>query len=173
MSPSSLVLLPCLRLTPRRHRQADDQLSPLYPPSPSFNSFGAACVKLCCLPPPSLVRNTRLCCLVCHRYKCRFSLSVKIKSSNCTADSGYAHSDVRSLNTIIVEGPIERHKSRLASRETSDGLTGTYSGRSLDRTESVPKWSRERRPRAGLGEAPRLDKAVRSSSLNHSLYPEM
>ena len=64
MPASSLVLLPCLRLTPRRHRQADGQLSPLYPPSPSFSSFGAACVKLCCLPPPSLVRNIRLCCLV-------------------------------------------------------------------------------------------------------------
>ena len=36
-------------------------------------------------------------------------------------------SDVRSLNTNILEGPIERHKSWLASRETSDGLTGTYS----------------------------------------------
>ena len=60
----SLILLPCLRLTPRRHRQDDGQLSPLYPPSPSFSSFGAACVKLCCLPPPSLVRNIRLCCLV-------------------------------------------------------------------------------------------------------------
>ena len=29
---SSLVLLPCLRLTPRRHCQADDQISPLYAP---------------------------------------------------------------------------------------------------------------------------------------------
>ena len=28
-------------------------------PSPCFSSFGAACVKLCCLPPPSLVRNIR------------------------------------------------------------------------------------------------------------------
>ena len=36
----------------------------LYPPSPSFSSFFATCMKLCCLPPPSLVRNTRLCCLV-------------------------------------------------------------------------------------------------------------
>ena len=42
----------------------DGQLSPLYPLSPSFSSFGAACVKLCCLPPPSLVRNARLLCLV-------------------------------------------------------------------------------------------------------------
>ena len=49
---------------PRRHRQADGQLSPLYLVSPRFSSFGAARVKLCCLPSPSLVRNTRLCCLV-------------------------------------------------------------------------------------------------------------
>ena len=58
------LVLPSLPLTPQRHRQADGQLSSLYPPSPSFSSFGAACVKLCCLPPPSLVRNIRLCCLV-------------------------------------------------------------------------------------------------------------
>ena len=65
MSASSLLIVfPGLRLTPRRHRQADGQLSPLYPPSPSFSSFGAACVNLCCLPPPSVVRNIRLCCLV-------------------------------------------------------------------------------------------------------------
>ena len=44
-------------------------------------------------------------------------------------------SEVRRLNTTIVERPIERHKSGLASRETGDGLTGTYSGGSLDRTE--------------------------------------
>ena len=42
MPASSLVLLPCLRLTPRRHRQAGGQVSQLYPPSPSFSSFGAA-----------------------------------------------------------------------------------------------------------------------------------
>ena len=64
--------------------------------------------------------------------------------------SGVAYTDVRSLNTPIVEDLIERHKSRLASRETGDGLTGTFSGGSLDRTESVPKWSRERRVRVGL-----------------------
>ena len=33
---SSLVLLPCFRLTPRHHRQADGQLSPLYPPLAKF-----------------------------------------------------------------------------------------------------------------------------------------
>ena len=41
MPASSLVLLPSLPLSPRRHSQADGQLSPL-PPSPSFSSFGAA-----------------------------------------------------------------------------------------------------------------------------------
>ena len=64
MLASSWVILPSLPLTPRRHRQVDGQLSPLYLPSPSFSSFGAARVKLCCLPTLSLVRNTRLCCLV-------------------------------------------------------------------------------------------------------------
>ena len=62
--PASSLVFPCPRLTPRRHRQADGQFSPLYPPSPSFSSFGAACMKLCCLPPPSLVRNIFLCCLI-------------------------------------------------------------------------------------------------------------
>ena len=70
---------------------------------------------------------------------------------------GRVQSDVRSLNTTIVEGSIERHKPRLASRETGDRLTGTYSGGSLDRTESVPKCSRERRALAGLREASRRD----------------
>ena len=33
---SSLILLPCLRLTPRRHRQAGCQFSQLYPPLAKF-----------------------------------------------------------------------------------------------------------------------------------------
>ena len=73
-------------------------------------------------------------------------------------------SDVRSLRTTNVEGPIECHNSRLASREPDDGLTGTYSGGSLDRTETVPTWSRERRARPGLKEASRRDKIIRSWS---------
>ena len=76
--------------------------------------------------------------------------------------SGCADSDVRSLNTTIVEGPIEHHKSRLVSRETGDGLTGTYTGGSLDWTETVLKSSRERLARAGLREASRRDKSMRS-----------
>ena len=38
--------------------------------------------------------------------------------------------------------------------------TGSYRGGSLDRTESVPKCSRERRARVGLRQASRWDKAV-------------
>ena len=53
--------------------------------------------------------------------------------------SGCAESDVRTLNTTIVERPIERLNSRPASSETGDVLTGVYSGGTLDRTESVPK----------------------------------
>ena len=53
-----LVLLRCPRITPRRHRQADGQLSPLYPPLPSLSLFGAACVKLSGLSPPWLDRTT-------------------------------------------------------------------------------------------------------------------
>ena len=52
----------------------------------------------------------------------------------------------------MVEGPIERHKSRLASREAGDGIIGTKCGGVLDRTETVPKWSRQGRARAGLRE---------------------
>ena len=70
------------------------------------------------------------------------------------------------MNTPIVEGSIERHKSRLVSRETGNGLTGIYSGGSLDRTEKVPKWPREHHARAGLREASRRDKVMRSWSLN-------
>ena len=40
-----LVLLSCPRLTPRRHRQADGQLSPRCPSLPSLSSFDAACVS--------------------------------------------------------------------------------------------------------------------------------
>ena len=81
-----VVSPPSLPLTPRRHRHADGQLSSLYAPS----LFGAACVKLCCLPPPSLVRNTHLCCLVydvCRRYTGRFALNINMKSSIIFSDT--------------------------------------------------------------------------------------
>ena len=76
--------------------------------------------------------------------------------------SGYVHREGRSFNMTIVQGPIERHKSHPAARVTGDGLTGTHDGWILDRIESVPKWSRKRRACAGLREASRRDKAMRS-----------
>ena len=39
--------------TPRRHRLADGQLSPLYASLPTFSSFGAASVKMCCSARPA------------------------------------------------------------------------------------------------------------------------
>ena len=104
--------------------------------------------------------------------KGRFALNMKIISASIYSESIYLRpgSDVRSLNTTIVKGPIERHKSRLASHETGDGLTGTYNGGSLDWTESVPKWSREQRARAGLREAPGWDKpCARQALTTHSV----
>ena len=80
--------------------------------------------------------------LRCRKYIGRFAVNMTIKSSIIFADTvdALTATFVRSLNTTIVEGPIERHKSRLASRATGNGLTGTYySGGSLDRIESVPK----------------------------------
>ena len=72
---------------------------------------------------PSLLSRP---CLKCRRYTGRFALNMKIKSSIIICGhSRCADRDVRSLNTTIIEGPIERHKLRLASRETGDRLTGT------------------------------------------------
>ena len=149
-----MVLLSCSRLTPRRHRQVDGQLSPHDTPLLSLSSFGTTCVKLCGLPPPSLGRTTVAAAspsLHHRKYKVRSDVNMNIKLVNYIfGHSGCVHSEGRSLSTTIVEGQIERHKSRLASRETGDGLTGTHGGGSLDRTESVPKWSRKRRACAGL-----------------------
>ena len=117
----------------------------------------------------SLVRNTIAAVspsLQRRKYKVSFVLNMDIKPHIIFFNSAGADTDVRSLNTPIVEGPIERHKPRLASRETGDGLTGTYSGRSLDRAKKVLKWLHERRARAGLREASRRDKAMRSWSLH-------
>ena len=88
--PPSLVLPLCLRFIPRRHRQADDQPSPLCPPSPSFSQFGAACVKLCCLPPPSLLRKSVSAVsptLKCQKFEGRFALNMNIQSSFILVDT--------------------------------------------------------------------------------------
>ena len=52
--------------------------------------------------------------------------------------TGKAHA-LKATFVFMVQGPIERHRSQLASRETGDWITGTYSCGSLDRTKSVPK----------------------------------
>ena len=113
------------------------------PPLPSFSSFGAACVKLCCLPITSLVRNTLLCCVVFVYLKMKINSSIVF-----CAHSGCAHGDIRCLRATIVERPIEYHKS-LASSETGDGLTGPLGGGSLDRTKSVKAWTGPNRCRNG------------------------
>ena len=56
---SSLVPLPSVPLIPQRYCQAGGQLSSIYSPSPTISSFGAACVKLCSLPPLSLEGPSR------------------------------------------------------------------------------------------------------------------
>ena len=52
-APNLRFFLPkrCLTNTRQRCRLADGQISSLYPTSPCFSSFGAACVILCCFPP--------------------------------------------------------------------------------------------------------------------------
>ena len=106
----SLVFLTCLRLTPRRHRQAIGQLSSLYSPLPSFNSFGAACVKLCGLPrwsetPVAAVSSS----LKCHKYKVRFD--VNMNSPGFSLESHQmekifmvdAHESETSMSTFILK----------------------------------------------------------------------
>ena len=98
------------------------------------------------------------------KYHVCFEVNMSIKAVNYDfGQCGSVHSEGRSLNTTVDEGPIERHKSQLASRETGDRLTGTHSsGGSLDRTESVSKYFRKRRACTGLREASQRDEAMRS-----------
>ena len=111
---------------------------------------------------------------ICRRYKGRFSLNMNIKSVIVFADIGCADSDVRSLNTTIVEGPIERHK-----------ITASFT-----RDRRRAHWHRERgnhlRPERIGGEmvarsacsfrqegSPWKGKAASSSSITHSPCLEM
>ena len=127
-----------------------------FTPLAKLSSFGAACVNLCGLP-PSLIRNTVAAVsssLQRRKYKVGFDLNTKIKPLIIFSD----RVDKITPTFAAHHRRFDRaHKSRLASRETGDGLTGAHSGGSLDRTESVPNWSRERRARAGLREASRPD----------------
>ena len=121
MPASLLVLHPALPLTPRRHRQADGQLSPLSLPIAQVSARLAPLVwssVVFLLPhwsetPASAVSSTSEMSEIWRS----FSPEHVYKIDYCICGhSGCAHSDVRSLNTTIVEGPIECHKSLLASR---------------------------------------------------------
>ena len=146
--------LPCRRLTPDATAKPMAGSHHCTPLCQVLSLFDTACVKLCGLLPPSLHRTTvaTVSSSLHHRkYKVRFDVNMNIKPSIiCFGHSGCVHSEGRNLNTIIVEGPIGRHKSRLGSRETRDGPTGTHSRGSLDLMESVPKWSWKRPACAGL-----------------------
>ena len=107
------------------------------------------------------------------RYNGRLALNM-IKSGNIFAHKVDVPTATFAVWTrLSSKGRPCAPNSRLASRETGDGLTDTDSGGSLNRTESVARWSRERRACPGRREAPGLDKAVSSSSLTHPLDPEM
>ena len=130
-----------------------------------FSSFGAVWVKLCTLSPSSLDRTTVAAVssrVHFRNYKCRFDEYQNYTGSSIFGHSGCVHSEGGTLDTSIVVGPIERHKSRLAPLETGNGLTGTPSEESLERAESVPKWSPKHRAYAGLKEASQRDKVMRS-----------
>ena len=121
-------------------------------------------MKLCGFPPPSLdTPPSLLSRLVINVGNIN---AVRGEYEHNTAHHIFGHNacvqDGCSLKSTIVEGPIERHRSRLASCETGDGLRGTHSGRSLGRTESVPTRSRTRRACAGLRTVSQRDKAMRS-----------
>ena len=80
-TPISSLIVPCPRLIPCHHSQADGRPSPVCRPSLSFSSFGAACVKLCGLPPPSLDKTTVAAVssnLQRPKYKARFKVKVKL-----------------------------------------------------------------------------------------------
>ena len=173
MPTSSLVLLPSLS-----HTHPDAIAKPMtsshyFTPLAKFqiiwrrlceallSSSSLACQKH----PPLLSRL----CLKFRICTGRIALNMKIKRLIISADTV----DALTATFAVHRRRADRvHKSRLALRETGDRLTGTYSGGSLDRTESVPKWSREQRAGADQRKAPRRDKAVCSLSLNHSRYPE-
>ena len=88
------------RRTPRRHRLADGQLSSLYPPWPSFTSFGAASV-MCCSPPASSSTPLRpsVCYpsinlvvnIMCVRIFCNHLNVLYIFDMGCTVSSGWSY----------------------------------------------------------------------------------
>ena len=97
-------------------------------------------MKLCGLLPPTHDVAAVSSSLHHRKYKVRLDVNMKlIPSIIFIGHSGCVHSERHSLNTTFFEGPIERRKLQLASREAGDGLTGAHNGGSLNRTESVLK----------------------------------
>ena len=77
-------------------------------------------------------------------------------------DSVCADSDIRRLNTTIVAGPGLAPQITASLTRDRRWAHRTCCGEILDGTETVPKWSRERRSLADLREAYQPDKAMRS-----------
>ena len=108
---------------------------------------------------------------ICRRCKRRFSQNMKIKSGIILVDTVDVLASTFAVWTRpSLRGRSSATKSRLAARETGNERADTDCGKSLDRTESVARCSRER---PGRREAPGWDKSVSSSSPTHSPCPEM
>ena len=91
MGPTNLLSSYLVSVSPPTATAKPMASSHHFTPLPSFSCFVATCIKLCGLP-PSLVRNTRLCCLVYRSLKCRkyqvvFPVKMNIKSSIIFADT--------------------------------------------------------------------------------------
>ena len=109
--------------------------------------------------------------LKCRKYKVHFPVNMNVESSVIFADTVDAFKAAFTISTR----PSSNGRSNATNRGKLHArqATGSHCGGSLDRTESVPKWSRERRARAGLRKASRRDKAVCLWSIHHSLCPKM
>ena len=99
MPASSSVLLPCLRLTPRREKPPSRWPNlTILPPPRQVSASVAPFVKPCCFRPPSQVRNILVCCFV------RYGMS-DVQSTFC---------------------PEHEHKSNVKIPDTVDALTATF-----------------------------------------------
>ena len=125
----SFFLLPCPRLTPRHHRQGDGQLSPRCTSLPSLTSFGAACVKLCGLPRPSLDRTTvaAVSSSLHRKYKVRFELNMNIKQSiifSNTVDAFTAKVERGADRAPQITASFTRDRRRAHSHIVGEAWTG-------------------------------------------------
>ena len=100
--------------------------------------------------------------LKCRKHKVRFDVNMNIKWSITFSDT---------VDELILMFAVEHDQRRRSDRAPQ--ITASFTPdrrrahwhterRSLDRTETAPKWPRERRARAGLREASRRDKGMHS-----------